>query len=74
MGILRPEHESGGGSFGDSCILITSGKFTEMLKELLIHLKRKGVLPSKLLGAPEVNTRELRSNRYPEVCWGPCFK
>lgn len=62
------------GSCRDSCILITSGRFTEMLGELLICLNRKGVLPSKLLGAQEVNTRELRSNRYPEVCWGPCYK
>lgn len=62
------------GSYRDSHILITSGRFTEMLKELLICLNRKGVLPSKPLGAQEVNTRELRSNRYPEVCWGPCYK
>lgn len=35
-----------------------------MPEELLICLNRKGVLQSKLLGAQEINTRELRSNRY----------
>lgn len=33
-----------------------------MLGEWLICLNRKGVLPSKVLGAQEVNTRELRSD------------
>lgn len=55
------------GSYRDSYILITSGRFTEIPEELLICLNRKGVLPSKLSGAQETNTRELRSDRYPEV-------
>lgn len=60
------------GSFRDSYILITSGRFTKMPEELLTCLNRKRVL--ELFGAQEINTRELRSNRYPEVFCGPCYK
>lgn len=55
------------GSFGDSYILITSVRFTEMLRELLICLNRKGVTTVK---AAWSSRNKYQGAEIKQISWG----